>query len=72
MKINSKLYIATDYEEYAHQIFELLSNIENLKNLNKGPFGEKWLYKDIFTKYEREFLKEGKKIYYLAFEKISQ
>lgn len=73
MKIHSKLYIATDYENYALQIFELLSKIKNLKNLNNPkPFGDKWLYKDIFTKYEKEFLKEGKKIYYLAFEKVSQ
>ena len=71
LKLNGKLYIATDHEDYAMQIYKTASMIEKLKNLNNSPFGEKWLYKDVFTKYEKDFIKEGKKIYYLAFKKVT-
>ncbi len=67
-KSKGKLYIATDQKSYAYQIYETASNINELKNLNNSPFGEKWLYKDVFTKYEKDFINEGKEIYYLEFE----
>ncbi len=68
IKPGGNLFIATDHEEYAYQIYNTAIQINKLKNLYPSPFGEKWLYKDVFTKYERDFLKQGKKIYYLAYK----
>lgn len=68
MKNKSKIFIATDYKDYAFEIFAKASKIKTLKNLyHPEKFGEKWLFKDIFTKYEKDFISQGKKIYYMQF-----
>ena len=67
LKPYGKIYIATDYSEYAEKIKEEANALAIFKKVN---FSEKWLYKNIYTKFEKNFIMEGKKIYYLELTKI--
>ncbi len=69
LKNNGNIYIATDYAEYAKVILDDARDTEIFKNVF---FCEKWLYKDIYTKYEKTYIAEGKKIYYLSLLKINR
>ena len=67
LKDKGKIYIATDYMEYAEIIREEADNLAFFEN---ADFTGKWLYKDIFSKFEKNFISEGKEIYYLELKKI--
>jgi tRNA (guanine-N7-)-methyltransferase len=66
---NGKIYIATDYEEYANII---LKDANDLSLFKKTDFTKKWLFNNIFTKYEKNFLEQGNKIFYIILEKANQ
>ena len=69
LKKDGNIYIATDYSEYADVIIDNARKSNIFKNI---AFSEKWLYKDIYTKYEKTYIAEGKKIYYLTLSKTNQ
>ena len=69
LKENGKIYIATDYEDYAKVILE---DATETKLFNNVAFSEKWFYKDIYTKYEKTYIAEGKQIYYLTLSKSNR
>ena len=66
LKYSGKICIATDYREYAEIILEEAANLKLFENT---CFTEKWLYKDIFTKFEKNFIAENKEIFYIELKK---
>ena len=65
-----RLRLATDYEPYAMEMLEILNQDSGLRNLHPAP-GFTNLREDIpRTKYEKNFLNQGKTIYYLDYVKV--
>ncbi len=62
------IYIATDYKEYAQIILNEANETGLFQNTK---FSKKWLFNDIFTKYEKNFLEKGEKIFYMVLKKIN-
>ncbi len=69
LKNGGNIFIATDYEEYANII---LNEANSTSLFHKASFCEKWLFKNIYTKYEKNFLQNGNQIFYLTLKKANQ
>ncbi len=67
LKESGNIFIATDYKEYADIIKD---DAQKLNIFNHADFTDKWLYKDIFTKFEKSFINQGKTIYYLRLNAV--
>lgn len=67
LKIGGILHLATDWEDYAHHMMNVLSNIEGLINLaGHGHFSPRPDYR-LMTKYEKRGEKLGHKVRDLLF-----
>lgn len=65
-----RLRLATDFESYAMEMLEVLGADPGFRNLHPDP-GFMHQREDVpRTKYEKNFLNQGKKIYYLDFVKV--
>ena len=67
LKDGGVFHVATDWENYAEQVLEVLSGVSSLRNRNEG-FGVKPDYRPE-TKYERRGLKLGHGVWDILFEK---
>lgn len=69
LQLEGRLRVATDHEPYAMEILDILTAESGLRNLN-GPPGYSTQREDTpRSKYEKNFLNEGKTIYYFDFIK---
>ena len=70
LKKNGTISIATDIEDYAYQILEIMQKKDNFNYIDSNFVQtENKLKKNIDTKYEQKALKFGRKINYLIFKK---
>lgn len=68
LRNNGKIYLATDSEDYGKNMLISFEGIKGFKNMaGRLKFTEK-LHDHITTKYEKQFLSDGKKIYYLQYQ----
>ena len=69
LKINGKIFLATDVENYFQAIQKLFKKIETIKIINAHSFDER--PKNIIsTRYEKKALNKGMKPLYLEVKKI--
>lgn len=72
LKQHGSLHLATDWEDYAKHMLQVLSQIKELKNLSSNnQFSNRSIYRPIETKFERRALREGRHIFELQFQKSS-
>lgn len=69
LKLNGKIYIATDVKNYFDSIKCLFKRLKNVKILNKNSLSFKPI-KIISTRYEKKALADKKKPFYLEVKKI--
>ena len=69
LKINGKIFIATDVKNYFDSIHNLFESNENLKIINSNNFHLR-PKKIICTRYEKKALRKNKKPLYLEAKKI--
>ena len=67
LKFNGYIHVATDWENYADQILEVMSNESNLTNTSKN-FVPRPGYRPL-TKFEQRGLRLGHKVWDLVFKK---
>lgn len=65
-----RLRLATDFEDYAMEMLEVLGADPGFHNLHPDPGFTNHREDVPRTKYEKNFLNQGKKIYYLDFVKV--
>ena len=72
LKKNGSINIATDIENYAAQIYDIMNSMENF-NCKKSNFFniESKVYKEFNTKYEKKAFEFGRKTNFLIFDKKS-
>lgn len=69
LKINGELFFATDDENLAKFAIEEIGKVEQLENINHTlPFVLKSPH-SVKTRYEKKWIKEGKKLYYFNYRK---
>lgn len=72
LKPNGTLHLATDWEDYAMHMRNVLSQETRLINVaGEGQFGERSLYRPVLSKFERRAQREGRCIWELQFKKVS-
>ncbi len=72
LKMNGSLHLATDWEDYAKQMLQVLSQETALKNV-AGPHQfapTRSVYRPVITKFEARGIKEKRKIWELQFVKV--
>lgn len=69
LKPQGQLHLATDWEDYAKQMMQVLLQEEKLINMMSGDqFASRSPYRPIETKFERRALREHRKIWELQFK----
>lgn len=68
LKIGAQLHLATDWEDYAKHMMQVLSPIAELENVaGFGAYAERSCYRPVQSKFEQRALKEGRSIFELQF-----
>jgi tRNA (guanine-N7-)-methyltransferase len=68
LKAKGTLHLATDWEDYAKHMLQVLSAEQHLQNLaGMRQFATRSAYRPIVTKFERRAQKEGREIWELQF-----
>jgi len=71
LKVGGRLHMATDWQNYAEQMLEVLSNAEGFRNTSaSGDYVPKPDYRPE-TKFERRGLRLGHGVWDLVFERVS-
>jgi tRNA (guanine-N7-)-methyltransferase len=71
LKIGGVLHLATDWDDYATQMMDVLSSERALQNLaGVNQFSARSSQRPVVTKFERRALREGRVIRDLQFEKL--
>lgn len=71
IKVGGSLHIATDWEDYAIHIMQVLSAIEALENIaGAGQYAERSPRRPVLTKFERRAIREGRVIREFQFIKL--
>ena len=69
LKINGKIFLATDVKNYFESIKKLFESLDNIKIINTNSFGVR--PKNIIsTRYEKKALNNGRYPFYLEIKKI--
>lgn len=70
IKQHGELHLATDWENYAHHMMEVMSAEEGIINLaGETQFAERSPYRPIKSKFERRAEREGRGVWELRFRK---
>lgn len=71
LEVSGVLHLATDWENYAEQMMEVMSAAEGFKNLQgEGNFSERPSFRPV-TKFERRGQRLGHGVWDLLFERVS-
>ena len=71
LKPGGLLYLATDWEDYAKHMLQVLSQETRLQNMaGAGQFATRSPHRPILTKFERRAVREGRKVWELSFKMI--
>lgn len=72
LKMNGILHLATDWEDYAKQMMEVLSSFPQLKNMaGMGCYALRSMHRPILTRFELRGQKAGHVIRELQFQRIA-
>ncbi|CCQ92062.1 tRNA (guanine-N(7)-)-methyltransferase [Nitrospina gracilis 3/211] len=72
LKMEGSLRLATDHEEYFHEMIEFLNAESSLQNRHPDKGYITFREDTPRTKYERNFINAGKQIYYMDFIKCAE
>lgn len=72
LKLQGTIHLATDWDDYAKHMQQVLSNEAQLRNLaGINQFATRSPYRPCISKFERRAIKEGRSIWELQFQKIN-
>ncbi len=70
IKVGASLHLATDWEDYARHMMQVVSSEKKLLNLaGEGQYGGRSAYRPIITKFERRAVQAGRAIWELQLAK---
>lgn len=70
LKLDGLFHLATDWEEYAEHMLDVMENAEGLKNINDTPFIQRPDFRPI-TKFEKRGLRLGHGIWDLIYQRVA-